>query len=110
MCTRLNSPGSLNGNIIRSPAPTLPISTPEAPTGTGNALGTRPRRMRRNAGVGPHRLAATAAACSPGSVRRSTLGGAVGGCVVRTVTVAVAVPSANSVQFWMTPSTRNDQA
>ena len=60
---------------------------------TGKSVGfsrytstARARKSRRNAGVGPHMLAATAAACSPGRVRMMTLGGAVGGCGVRTVT------------------------
>ena len=39
-----------------------------------------------------------------------TLGGAVGGCALRTVMVAVALPSGNSVMFWMMPSARSDQA
>ena len=51
-----------------------------------------------------------ARACSPGNVLSMTLGGAVGGCAVRTVTVAVMLPSPNTVMFWTTPSARSAQA
>ena len=46
----------------------------------------------------------------PGSVRNITLGGAVGGCALRTVTVAVMLPSPKTVMFWMIPSARSAQA
>ncbi len=55
-------------------------------------------------------LAAAAAACSPLSRRRITLGGVGAGVGVRTVIVAVQVASGYTVTFWMTSSARNVHA
>ncbi|WP_084298802.1 hypothetical protein [Mycobacterium genavense] len=90
-CTRLNSPASSNGNSKRFPPATLPSSTPDGPIGSTSGPRSTPRRMPRSGGSGPHRLAATACACSPRRVRNRMLNGAVGGCALRTVTVAVSV-------------------
>ena len=80
------------------------------PTGITKWGPNAPRRTPSSCGRAPHILAATALACSPGRARSMTLGGAVGGWGVRTVSVAVTLPSGNTVTFWMTPSTRSDQA
>ncbi|CAG7406246.1 hypothetical protein PICSAR71_04576 [Mycobacterium avium subsp. paratuberculosis] len=91
--TRDSSPASVTGISSRSPLGSLPISTPDGPISVISSAGSRLRRSPPRCGRGPHMLAAAAAACSPLSRRRITLGGVGAGVGVRTVIVALQCPS-----------------
>ncbi|COY27061.1 Uncharacterised protein [Mycobacterium tuberculosis] len=108
--TRDSSPASVTGIISRSPLLSLPINTPDGPISVTSCAGNGQRRCPRRCGRGPHMLAAAAAACSPLSRRKITLGGVGAGVGVRTVMVAVHVASGYTVTFWMTSSARSVQA